>query len=144
MEEQNFKNHTKLVAPFHFFAIPLLFFTFIGSLVNLYQSMGNHDRIYSAALITTLSLGAVMCTLFGRIFALKAQDRVIRLEENLRHQTLAGKPLDSRLRVGQIVGLRFASDAEFVALAAQAASKDMSQKDIKQAIRNWRVDNCRL
>ena len=144
MEEQNFKNHTKLVAPFHFFALPLLLLTFIGSLVNLYQSVGHDDRIYSASLITTLSLGALMGALFGRVFALKAQDRVVRLEENLRHQTLAGKPLDSRLSVGQIVGLRFASDAEFVALAAQAASKDMSQKDIKQAIRNWRADNCRL
>ena len=144
MEEQSFKNHAKLVAPFHFFAIPLLFFTFIGSLVNLYQSVGNHDRVYSAALIVTLSVGALMAAFFARIFALKAQDRVIRLEENLRHQTLAGKPLDSRLRVGQIVGLRFASDAEFVALAAQAANKDMSQKDIKQAIKNWRADTCRL
>ena len=144
MEEQNFKNHAKLVPPFHFFLIPLLFFTFIGSLVNLYQSMGNEARIYSASLIVTLSLGALMAAFFARIFALKAQDRVIRLEENLRHQTLAGKLLDSRLRVGQIVALRFASDAEFVALAAEAANKNLAPKDIKQAVKNWRADHCRL
>src|SRR5206468_2634282 len=97
MEEQSFKKHVKFVPPFHFVAVPLLLFTFIGSLVNLYQSWGHDERIYSASLIVTLSFGAFMGTIFGRVFALQAQDRVIRLEENLRHQTLTGKMLDSRL-----------------------------------------------
>jgi hypothetical protein len=144
MEEQSFKSHAKFVPPFHFVIVPLLLFTFLGSLVNLYQSMGDHERLYSAALIATLSFGALGAALFGRVFALQAQDRVIRLEENLRHQTLTGKLLDNRLTRGQVIALRFASDAEFPALAADAAAKGTAPKDIKAAIKKWRVDNHRL
>ena len=81
--------------------------------------------------------------LFSRSFALKAQDRAIRAEENFRHFILTGKPLDSRLRMGQIIGLRFASDAEFVALAKKAVDENLSSKQIKQAVQNWRADNNR-
>ena len=144
MEEQNFKNHTKYVPAFHFFLIPLLMITFIGALVKLYRAISHDGPINTAALIAMLSLGALMAAFFARIFALQAQDRVIRVEENLRHQALSGKPLDSRLTRGQIVALRFASDGEFVALAAAAANKGMASKEIKQAIKSWRADNFRL
>ena len=144
MEEQNFKNHTRTVPAFHFFLLPLSMLTFIGSLVNLYQSMGDPERIYSASLIAVMAFAMIGIALAARVFALQAQDRVIRLEENLRHQTLTGKMLDSRLTRGQVIALRFASDAEFPALAADAASKGTAPKDIKQAIRNWRADNYRL
>jgi hypothetical protein len=75
---------------------------------------------------------------------LKAQDRAIRAEESLRHFVLTGKPLDSRLRTGQIVALRFASDAEFPALAQKAAEEGLSSKEIKQSIQNWRADHYRV
>ena len=144
MEEQSYKKHVKLVPPFHFFVLPLLLLTFIGSLINLYQSWGVPGSFYSAALITTLSLGAFGGATFGRVFALRAQDRVIRLEETLRHQTLTGKILDPRLTRGQIVALRFAPDAEFTVLAAEAASKGTPPGEIKKAIRTWRPDYHRL
>jgi len=87
----------------------------------------------------------VLLTFFlARIFALKAQDRAIRAEENLRHFVLTQKLLDRRLTVPQIVALRFASDDEFAALAAQAAEKNLDPKTIKQAIQNWRADDYRV
>ncbi len=73
-----------------------------------------------------------------------AQDRAIRAEENFRYYLLTGKPLDSRLRIGQIIALRFASDAELPALAEQAIKENMSQKDIKMAIKNWKGDYHRV
>jgi hypothetical protein len=143
MEEQSYKKHVKLVPPFHFFVLPVLLLTFIGSLVNLYQSWGG-SGFYSAALITTLSLGAMGGAVFGRVFALQAQDRVIRLEENLRCQTLTGKMLDPRLTRAQIVALRFAPDAEFTVLAAEAANRGTPAGEIKKSIRTWRPDYHRL
>ena len=81
---------------------------------------------------------------FVRAFPLKAQDRAIRAEENLRYFVMTGKLLDPRLSVLQIVALRFASDAEFVPLALRAANENLAPKDIKQAIKTWRADEYRV
>jgi len=81
---------------------------------------------------------------FTRSFALKAQDRAIRAEENLRHFILTNKPLPSTLRLSQIIALRFASDDEFVELAAKAAAEKMRAKEIKQAIVKWKADYNRV
>ncbi len=144
MEEQNYAKHTKLVAPFHMFLVPVLFLAFVGSLVNLYHSMHMPDVRYGSALITVLAFCGLMTAFFARIFALKAQDRAIRAEENLRHFAATGKLLDKRLKMGQIIGLRFASDGEFVALAQKAADESLTPDAIKKAIKNWRVDSDRL
>ena len=74
----------------------------------------------------------------------KAQDRAIRAEEQLRHYVLTGKLLDRRLTMRQIVALRFASDAEFVALAQRAVEQSMSPDAIKQAVKEWRADTYRV
>jgi len=79
-----------------------------------------------------------------RLFPLRAQDRAIRAEENLRHFALTGKLLDKRLTIGQITGLRFAEDEEFVRLAKEAVEKKMSGNEIKKAIKNWRQDHLRM
>lgn len=129
---------------FHFVLLPVLFLTLIGSIVNLYESIDDHQRLYSAALIVVLSFCALVTALFARTFPLKAQDRAIRAEENLRHFALTGKLLDPRLLPLQIVALRFASDGEFVALAARAANESLAPKDIKQAIKTWRGDEYRV
>ncbi len=75
-----------------------------------------------------------------RSFRLKAQDKAIRAEENLRHFILTGRPLDSRLVLGQVVALRFASDEEFPGLAQRAADEQLSNNAIKKEIKNWRPD----
>jgi hypothetical protein len=81
---------------------------------------------------------------YARTFALRAQDRAIRAEENFRHFILTGKPFDSKLRMAQIIALRFASDAEMPVLAKKAVEENLSQKQIKEAIQNWRADYHRV
>lgn len=137
---QNYANHRQFVPGFHFVTMPLLLATFIGSLVNLYHSLGDHERIYSASLISALTLGVMLVALFARLFALKAQDRAIRAEENLRHYVLTGKLLDPALSVHQIIALRFASDAELADMARRASAERLQPASIKQAVKNWRED----
>src|SRR5689334_21523001 len=121
MATQNYSNHRQTVPLFHFVLAPVLVLTLIGSCVNLAISQGDHERLYSAALITVLCICALITAVLARIFALKAQDRAIRAEEILRHLAITGKLLDPRLTIGQVIALRFASDPEFAALAKRAA-----------------------
>ena len=144
MPQQNYSNHARYVTGFHKILFPILALTWIGSGVNLYQSLGDHTRLYSASLIFVLSFAVIMLFFYARVFPLKAQDRAIRAEENLRHYVLTGKLLDSRLSVLQIVGLRFASDEEFPELARRAAEESMEQDAIKRAVKSWRADEYRV
>jgi uncharacterized protein DUF6526 len=144
MSTQTYATHRRFVTGFHRTLIPIVFLTFIGAAVNLYESWGDHVRLYSASLILVLSACLFATAIFARIFALKAQDRAIRVEENLRHYLLTGKPMDARVEVKQAVALRFASDAEFPPLAARAVSENMTQDAIKRAIKDWRADEYRV
>jgi hypothetical protein len=144
MAEQNYKNHARYVPMFHFVLFGLIVLTFIGSLVNVYQSMGDSTRIYSACLITVLCFCFILLFFFARVFPNKVQDRAIRAEENLRHFALTGKLLDPRLGMGQVIALRFAGDAEFVELARRAAAESLSADAIKQSVKKWRTDNYRV
>ena len=85
-----------------------------------------------------------MIAFFSRSFALKAQDRAIRAEENFRHYVLASKRLDPRVTTRQVVGLRFAADEEFVDLARKAVEESLSENEIKKAVKNWRADTYRV
>ena len=143
-QEQNYANHARTVPAFHFVLSALLFAGLIGSVNNLVHSIGDHSRLYNAALIVLLEIVGCFFYWFVRVFPLKAQDRAIRAEENLRHYVLTGKLLDPRLTVQQIVALRFASDPEFPSLAALAAEKTTKPDDIKRAIQNWRPDTYRV
>jgi len=144
METQNYANHRQLVPMFHFFLFPLLVLTLIGSCVNLYCSWGDHHRLYSASLIVVLTFCVLILMFLCRMFAVKAQDRAIRAEENLRHYVLTGKLLDPRLTIRQIIALRFASDDEFVSLAQEAVDKNLAADAIKQAVKKWRSDTYRV
>ena len=141
---QNYANHKQYVPMFHGVLFALQLATLIGASINLYKSLGDHERIYSASLILVLAIVVIMVSFFARIFALKAQDRAIRAEENLRHFVLTGKLLDARLTVRQIVGLRFAPDAEFVELARRAAAENLSEDQIKRQVQNWKEDTYRV
>jgi hypothetical protein len=144
MNEQSYAKHAKYVPLYHGVLFGIIFLTLIGSVVNLLHSMDDHSRLYNASLITAISFALVLLFLFCRVFPLKAQDRAIRAEENLRHYVLAGNLLDKRLSVKQIVALRFASDGEFVALAQKAANESMTPDAIKRAVKSWRADTDRL
>jgi hypothetical protein len=124
--------------------VPVLLVTLVGSCVNLYLSIGDHERIYNASLILVLVLCVTVIAFLARVFALKAQDRAIRAEENLRHFALTGKLLDARLTIRQVIALRFASDGEMVELARRAASDGLTPDEIKKAVGNWRADTYRV
>lgn len=140
---QNYSNHRQFVPLFHGLLFFVLVLTLIGACVNLYQSAGDHERLYSASLIVVLVICALMLFFFSRIFAMKVQDRAIRAEESLRHFVLTGKLPDPRLTMRQIIGLRFASDEELPALAGKAAEESLSEDAIKRAVKNWRADDSR-
>ena len=144
MTSQNFKNHTRLLLGWHGITALAILALLICSLINLYYSTYNWQAHFTAALLVITAIALCFMFWFIRVFALKAQDRAIRAEENLRHFALTGKLLDSRLRIGQIVALRFAADEEFVALANKTAEENMSSKAIKQAIVNWKADYHRV
>ena len=142
MSEQNFKNHIRLIPLYHGVAFLLIFAGLIGSIINLcnHHDAGNH---YSAALLIVVFFLFLLIFWYARVFALKAQDRAIRAEENFRHFILTGKPFDKKLTMAQIIGLRFASDDELAGLAKRAVEENLSQKQIKEAIKNWRADHYR-
>ena len=142
MKTQNYSNHGRFVPLYHYFTLLGALILFIGSIVNLVKSSGSN--LYNASLIVFGSLLLMLTALYARVFALKAQDRAIKVEENFRHYLLTGKTLDTKLTVRQIIGLRFASDEEFPELAKKAVNENMSEKDIKKAIKNWKADNYRV
>ena len=144
MSDQSYSNHRQIVFSYHVGLFGLIVATLIGASVNLYRSWGDDSRSLTAALLVALTLAMLASFFYMRIFALKAQDRAIRAEENLRHYVLTGSLLDSRLSIRQIVGLRFAQDKEFVELAASAAEQGTSEGDIKKGIGDWRPDTYRV
>lgn len=140
--EQNFKNHTRLVAGYHGVTALLLLGFLIGSIITFVHA---DPHVKHAAMIMIVgAVGMIGLFWYARVFALKAQDRAIRAEENFRHYILTGKPFDKEIRLGQIIALRFASDEELPALAKKAVEENLSPKDIKLAIKNWRADHHRV
>ena len=142
MSQQNFSNHARYHPLYHYITAPLVLVGLIGS-INYFVKC-TPANVYLASLLVLVFFVLLILGWLVRGYALKAQDRAIRAEENLRHFVLTGKALDGRLRLGQIVALRFACDAEFPALAQKAAEEGLKSKEIKQAIQNWRADHNRI
>ncbi|MBK5271495.1 MAG: hypothetical protein JJE22_10825 [Bacteroidia bacterium] len=142
MKEQNFKNHGRYIFLWHIVTAILVIAVTIGSVINLFNS--SKGNLYSASLLVVVSLILGSIYWYARVFALRAQDRAIRAEENFRHFILTGKPFDSRMHLNQIIALRFATDEEMPALATRAIDEKLSQKQIKQAIANWKADHHRV
>jgi hypothetical protein len=143
MKPQTFANHVRIVPGFHIFLTAIILASFVGSVVNLALTAERGDSLYDASLISLTLFALAMLFYYARAFALRAQDRAIRAEEQFRHYILTGKPLDGRLAMPQIIALRFASDAEFPALAERAVREGLSNRAIKQAVTQWRADHHR-
>jgi hypothetical protein len=139
MPPQNYNNHVRRVPLFLGVAFVLLA-TIIGACVNLWKSIGDHSRLYNAALLLVAVVCLVLVQFLARTYALRAQNRAIRSEENLRHFVITGKLLDPRLTIHQVIALRFSSDEEFAGLARQAADENLAPDTIKRAVKNWRAD----
>lgn len=144
MKEQNFKNHAHYVPLYHgltaFFIIAGLI-TAVVRFVHAYQAESGRTV---AALLVLLFIIAGLFFWFIRFFPLKAQDRTIRAEENLRYFSITGKLFDKRITMGQIIALRFAENDELISLAEKAVNENLSPADIKQAITKWKADHHRV
>ena len=142
-ETQNYGNHVRWFPLFHFVLVPLLTLNFLYQAFRLYQEP-SLDR----AIWVVLCLVFVLMISAARLQALKAQDRVIRLEERLRYKELLSPDLNQKakgLRIGQIIALRFASDEELPGLVERALNGEFAKpKDIKIAIKAWRGDYLRV
>lgn len=140
MTGQNYKNHGRLVFLYHGAA----FLVILTALVLAVIQAAKHGINQASLLVLLITVALALLFVVCRTFPLKAQDRAIRAEEQLRHFVLTGKLFDSRLTIQQIIALRFASDAELPALAQKAAEEGLSPKTIKQSIQNWRGDYYRV
>lgn len=142
MKEQTYRNHTRYVIGYHVITYLAVFALMIGSFFNVSRSAP--DNLYSASLICLISVILLLVVWYLRAFALRAQDRAIRAEENFRYYILTGKPLPKELRMGQIIALRFAPDEEMALLVTRAVNEQLRGRDIKEAIRNWKPDHYRV
>ena len=138
MNEQNYKNHAQMVPGFHYLTFGLLF-ALLGGSIN-YIIKATPENKYLASLVVLIAIIFVMIAWYARTFALKAQDRAIKAEEGLRYFIMTGKAFPSELKLSQIIALRFASDAEYLALLDRAIKENLSNKEIKMAIQNWKAD----
>jgi hypothetical protein len=143
MSEQNFKNHVRLVPPFHFFVLPVLAINLVWSLFRLRSAGFTFQGIFSVV----LALALILLALHARLFALSVQNRLIRLEERLRYERVLPEELRWRadeLTLDQFVSLRFASDEELPKLMQKVLDEKMTKrKAIKQLIKKWRPDYLR-
>lgn len=144
MEQQNYKNHGRMAPKAYYVGIVLALIVIIFTLIYCADIPKGWDGSLLPVLFLDLCIGVILIGYYARAFALKAQDRAIRAEENLRHFAMTGKLLDKRLTISQVIALRFASDEEFVSLAQKAADENISAKDIKTSIQNWRGDYYRV
>jgi O-antigen ligase len=139
---QTFANHTRLDPLFHFFLLPIFALSTIAAIV-LFIWHPSFDSGWRFLLIAAGTVAIVKI----RAYAIRVQDRIIRLEERLRLSMLLSEPLRSRvpeLTEAQCIGIRFACDAEAPALAERALAQKLSRADIKKSIQTWRPDYWRV
>jgi len=139
---QTYANHARFDPWFHFFLVPVLLITLIGTIVHLVR----HPH-FGSAWHVVLVLALIDLATLARVYALRVQDRVIRLEERMRLTGLlpeSQRASIAQLSVKQLVALRFASDAELPALAERAWKENLTPKQIKLAIQVWRPDTFRV
>ena len=140
---QSYENHTRWHAPFHFFLAPVLLTNVVIAVVQLVRDPGLDRGWWLVVSIALVVLGAL-----ARINPLKAQDRIIRLEESLRYYQLLPEDLAQRaasLTTAQTIALRFASDEELEGLVREVLEGRLTKPDeIKRAVKNWRADTLRV
>lgn len=140
---QNYKNHAKLVPMYHYVLFLILLINFGWAVRQLYRAPGTATGV---ALL--MAFGLIVLTLFARVFALKAQDRVIRLEMRLRMREVLPPDLHRRIpefTIDQLIALRFASDAELPGLAATVLRDGIQDRNtIKKMIKDWLADDYRV
>jgi hypothetical protein len=136
---QNYDNHRKFVRGYHVVAFGLLALNFFYSLYRVVTALS-----VGSVMALLLAFGLILVMFYARIFALRAQDRVIRLEERLRLSELLPpeqKDTIDQLTTSQLIGLRFASDGEVATLVAAVIAEGIEDREaIKKRVTNWRPD----
>ncbi|MGC1685475.1 MAG: DUF6526 family protein [Candidatus Acidiferrales bacterium] len=139
---QNFQNHARFVPAYHFFALPVFLVNFIWHIVQMVRHIS-----FGAVMSCLTAAALVVLAFYTRTFALTVQDRVIRLEMRLRLQQLLAADLRPRIgefTTAQLVGLRFASDAELPELARKVLDNKLSDRaNIKKMVKDWQPDYLR-
>jgi hypothetical protein len=138
-QQQDYAHHTKWDPLFHFVLAPLFVINLVFAVVQLFR----HPAL-STGWNVVLAIGLILLLLKARLYALRVQDRLIRLEERLRLSAMLPEPKIQELTVGQLIALRFASDAEAPSLVEKALSTGMPGREIKKSIRTWRPDYFRV
>jgi len=139
---QNYANHRSIDKVF----IALAFVIFADAIVAI-VALGLQSVVWTAAAVLVLALCMLILALKARLYTLKMQDRIIRLEMRLRLAGLLKGDLEGKgntLSVSQLVGLRFASDAELPDLVRKVLSENLTKSDdIKKLVKNWQADHLR-
>jgi len=139
---QTYANHVRRDPLFHFFLLPVLAIS-VG--VSVYVCVRRPSFVTAWGIVFVVAVTVI--ALKARLYALKVQDRVIRLEEQLRLTMLLPqslRPQIARLSEDQLIALRFASDEEIPALVERVLSANLSREDIKKSIKKWRPDYWRV
>lgn len=143
---QSFSNHASVDPMFHYVGLFALVFNLGFGIVILLLSLHSPQRLMSIWVVV-LSLTLIIIFFKTRLYPLKVQDRIIRLEERLRMDALLPEQLRKRipeLTEDQLIALRFASDEELSSLVELTLDKQLNRKQIKERIQNWRPDHYRI
>lgn len=142
MAAQNFKNHSKIVPAFHLVAGPIFMFYVVWTIVRLVRHF-SADNVVSVL----VAIALLILAFEARLFALRVQDRVIRLEMRLRMRDVLPADLQTRIpefTVGQLIALRFAGDLELPGLARKVLDEKLNDRTaIKKMVQNWQADTLR-
>jgi hypothetical protein len=137
-KKQNFSNHTHYVPLYHYLTFTAMAVLIVGATYNMVA--GKQENLGINSLFLLLVLTVISVSFHNRSFALRVQDRAIRAEESLRYYMLTGKRLDHHVTIYQLIALRFAEDDEFVKLVEETIKENLTPRQIKKRIVNWRPD----
>jgi hypothetical protein len=135
---QTYRNHIHYVPLYHFLTFLAMIILIAGAIYNLV--ICKTEQVLQSLLFLLSIFTLISVSFHNRSFALKAQDRAVRAEENFRYFILTGNPLPHTLTIHQIIALRFAGDDELVSLVERTLKENLTPKEIKQAVRNWKSD----
>ncbi|HTL98762.1 MAG TPA: DUF6526 family protein [Holophagaceae bacterium] len=141
-EPQSYKNHRRFDLSYHVVLALILAVNLVYTIVLVV-----HDHGFAGIWRLVMALAFLLIFLKLRTYPLKAQDRIIRLEERLRLEALLPADLKARigeLRPSQLVGLRFASDGEIADRVREALDEKLGNEQIKKRVQTWRADEFRV
>ncbi len=139
---QNYANHRRFVPLYHFVLFGVLVVNLLWAVVRAVKGFS-----FETAWGVVMALALLVIFFFLRLFPLTVQDRVIRLEMRLRlKEVLPGdlRPRILELTPSQLIGLRFASDAELPELVREVLTNNIQEREvIKRKVRDWQADHLR-